>query len=329
MAKSHRQRKGSRAFWPKKRAKRIFPSVKSYPKTEVGEGKVAPLAFAGYKAGMTEVSFIDTSKGSATSGKELVQAATVLDCQPLVVCGLKTYRTGPHGLISDATLWHENLAKDLERRLDIPKKPKMKKELVEKRLDKLAAIKLMVSTQPRGTGLGKKKPEVFELPLSGDVKQQWAYALEMLGKEILPSDVFSQGEVIDVKAVSKGKGFAGAVKRFGVKIRGRKHGGKRRNIGNIGPRTPARVLPGAIAMAGQLGFQTRTEYNKKILKIGDDGISPKGGFLNYGKVQKNYVLVSGSVPGPKKRLVMLRKAMRWKEPPAPVELKHVSLESQQ
>jgi len=327
MAKSHRPTKGSRAFWPKKRAKRIFPPVKSCPAP--ADDRVAPLAFAGYKAGMTQVSFIDTRKGAATTGKEMVQAATVLDCQPLVVCGMKMYRTGYHGLISEGTVWHENLAKDMERRLDVPKKPHMKKELIGKKLDRLVAIRLIVSTQPRGSGLAKKKPELFEIPLSGDVDHQWAYGVEKLGKEIMPADVFSQGEVVDVKAVTRGKGFSGVVKRFGVKIRGRKHGGKRRNIGNIGPRTPARVLPGAIAMAGQLGFQTRTEYNKKILKIGEDGLSPKGGFVNYGRVPKNYMLVSGSMPGPRKRLIMLRKAMRWKEKPTPIEIKHVSLESQQ
>ncbi|MBN2330467.1 MAG: 50S ribosomal protein L3 [Candidatus Aenigmarchaeota archaeon] len=327
MAKSHRPRKGSRAFWPRKRAKRIFPSVKSVPDSR--DDNVAPLAFAGYKAGMTSVSYIDNRKASANSGKEIVEAVTVLDCQPLSVIGMKLYRQGERGLVSEGTVWHENLPRDLGRALDVPKKPHMKKELVDKKLDGLSEIRIIVSTQPRGSGIGKKKPEVFEIPLSGDVEKQWAYALERLGKEILPADVFAQGEVVDVKAVSKGKGFSGVVKRFGVKIRGRKHGGKRRLIGNIGSRTPARVLPGAIAMAGQLGFQTRTEYNKKILKIGEGGIVPRGGFVNYGRVPKNYMLIQGSVPGPRKRLVVLRKAMRWKGSPAPVEIKHVSLEPQQ
>jgi large subunit ribosomal protein L3 len=65
-------------------------------------------------------------------------------------------------------------------------------------------------------------------------------------------------------------------------------------------------------MAGQLGFQTRTELNKRILKIGENGeeINPKGGFKNYGIVKTNYLLLEGSVPGPKKRLVRLRAAIR-------------------
>ncbi len=327
MAKSHSPRKGSRAFWPRKRAKRIYPSVRAVP--EGRDDRVAPMAFAGYKAGMTNVSYTDTRKASPTSGKEVMKAVTVLDCQPLMVIGMKLYREGEKGLVNEGTVWSENLAKDLGRALDVPKKPHMKKELIGKKLDKLSEIRIIVSTQPRGSGIGKKKPEIFEIPLSGDVEKQWAYALEKLGKEILPGDVFAQGEVVDVKAVSKGKGFSGVVKRFGVKIRGRKHGGKRRQIGCIGPRVPARVLPGAIAMAGQLGFQTRTEFNKKILKIGEEGISPRGGFVNYGKVPKNYMLIQGSVPGPRKRLIVLRKAMRWKDNPVPVEINYVSMEPQQ
>ena len=125
MGKRHKPRKGSRAFWPKKRARKIYPGVK-YP-LPLEKEKVSPLAFAGYKAGMVQFSFIDTRKDSATSGKEKVQAATVLDCPPLMVCGMKLYRKGYRGIVSEGTVWHENLAKDLARKLDVPKKPHMKK----------------------------------------------------------------------------------------------------------------------------------------------------------------------------------------------------------
>ncbi len=327
MAKGHKPVAGSRAFWPRKRARRIYPSVKNVPKIS-GE-KVVPLAFAGYKAGMTQASFTDTRKGSTTQGQEVSEAATVIDCPPLVVVGIKLYREENGILVSEGTVWGENLPKDLNRRIDVPKKPHMKKEITGKKLDRLREARIIVSTRPRESGLGKKTPELFEIPVSGDVEKQWAYALEKLGKEVRLSDVFVPGEVVDTKAVTKGKGFSGVVKRFGVKIRSRKSGGKRRHIGNIGAVTPGRVLPGAVAMAGQLGFQTRTEFNKKILKIGDDGIEPEGGFVNYGKVPKDYALIEGSVPGPRKRLIIMRKAIRWKEGAHPVELPHVSLDSQQ
>jgi large subunit ribosomal protein L3 len=69
-----------------------------------------------------------------------------------------------------------------------------------------------------------------------------------------------------------------------------------------------------VAMAGQMGYHKRTEYNKKILKIGEasqvDEVNPKGGFVKYGLVKNGFVVLKGSIPGPSKRLVMLRKAVR-------------------
>ncbi len=73
-------------------------------------------------------------------------------------------------------------------------------------------------------------------------------------------------------------------------------------------------------MQGQLGFQRRTESNKRIIKMGDNvkEVNPRGGIPYYGELIGHYVLVMGSVPGPKKRLVFMRKAMRHnKETPLP------------
>jgi large subunit ribosomal protein L3 len=64
-----------------------------------------------------------------------------------------------------------------------------------------------------------------------------------------------------------------------------------------------------------MGYQQRTEFNKRILKIGENGaeITPKGGFLHYGVLKNPYVLVKGSIPGPTKRLVRIRPAIRLGE----------------
>jgi large subunit ribosomal protein L3 len=66
---------------------------------------------------------------------------------------------------------------------------------------------------------------------------------------------------------------------------------------------------------GQLGFQQRTEFNKRILRISEDAseITPSGGFLHYGILRSPYVLVKGSIPGPVKRLIRIRPAMRLGE----------------
>ncbi|RLI97808.1 MAG: 50S ribosomal protein L3 [Candidatus Aenigmatarchaeota archaeon] len=329
MAKSHKPKKGSRAYWPKKRARRVYPRINTTPKAD----KAEPMAFAAYKAGMSRAKFIDNKKGSPTSGKEVVKSVTILDCPPLIVCGIKAYKKTPYGLEDKGVVWTDNINKDLYRKTNTPKKVDSKKRLaeMEKGIEGISDIRLLVHTKPRESGIRKKKPELFELPIGGeDVKQKWDYAKAKLGSELKVSDVFSDGDAIDVLAVTKGKGFQGVVKRFGVKIRPRKHEKKRRHVGNIGAVTPGRVLPGKIAMPGQLGFQTRTEYNKRILKIGEKGeeVNPVSGFTNYGIVRGGYMVIAGSVPGPKKRLIMLRKTVRPVKESPPVDFKKVLLDSQ-
>jgi len=68
-------------------------------------------------------------------------------------------------------------------------------------------------------------------------------------------------------------------------------------------------------MMGQMGYQQRTEYNKRLIKIGEDGsdVTPAGGFLHYGEVRGRYLLIKGSLPGPCKRLVRIRHAVRLGE----------------
>jgi large subunit ribosomal protein L3 len=326
MAKGHKPKAGSRGYWPKKRAKRIYPRVKARPQ----EGGARPLGFAGYKAGMTRVMF--TCPRGHLQGQEITESVTILDCPALFVYGIRTYLKTPYGFNAQDTIISEKPQKDLARRTRLPKKPDTQGRLqkAEAGLEGLGDVRLLVHTQPRNSGLGKKKPEIFELPLSGNVKEKWQYARDILGKELKHEQVFKPGEFTDIRAVTKGKGFQGPVKRFGVKIRGRKSNKKRRHIGTLGPRNVARVLPGKIPQAGQLGFQTRTEYNKKILQLGSGGINPSGGWLNYGPVKGDFILIRGSVPGPRKRLIILEKPVRpttmGREP---IEIKEIFLNSQQ
>lgn len=331
MAKGHKPKAGSRAYWPRKRAKRMYASFKHSKEAERVFSKtkdVKPMEFGGYKAGMTSVVTTNNRKGSPTQGQDLSKAVSVIDCPPLFVFGVKLYKKAHSGYETLGMVWAQNLKKDLIRKLDVPKDKESKISDFEAQLDKVADIRLLVHTQPR-EAFGKKKPEVFELDLSGNIENKWKYAKEKLGKEINVSEVFSEGEYVDVKSVTKGKGFQGVVKRFGVKVRTRKDMGKRRHIGTMGPVTPGRVLPGKIPQAGQLGFQNRTEFNKRVIKIGKEGMKIKGGFLKYGDVKKDYILIEGSVPGPKKRLILFRKSFRKSDSKDPVELKSISLESQQ
>lgn len=332
MAKGHKPKAGSRAFWPRKRAKRIYPRFSHSTETErvskLSEG-TKPIEFGGYKAGMTQVITENTRKGSITQGQDINRPVSVIECPPLSVLGIKIYSKCVDGYRNTGTVWAKDAKKDVVRKLDMPKGKASQASDFDGKLDKIDDVRLIVHTQPKESGLSKKKPEVFELDLSGSPEDKWKYAKEKLGKDLDVSEVFSEGEYVDVKAVSKGKGFQGVVKRFGVRIRSRKNKEKRRHIGTMGPVTPARVLPGAVPQAGQLGFQTRTEYNKRVMRIGNDGIKVAGGFLNYGEVKRNYILLEGSVPGPKKRLIFFRRSFRKTSNKEPAEIKSVILESQQ
>jgi large subunit ribosomal protein L3 len=61
-----------------------------------------------------------------------------------------------------------------------------------------------------------------------------------------------------------------------------------------------------------MGYFRRTEYNKRVMQLGVNGeeVTPDGGFVKYGVVKNRYMIVKGSIPGPKKRMVILRNAMR-------------------
>ena len=303
-----RPRRGSLQYWPKKRARRIYSAITTYPEIE----KVKVLGFAGYKAGMTTAVLIDNRKGSPTFGQEIAIPATVLDCPPLKILGIRAYTATTRGFKVLSETWIKELPKDLKRKLKIVPKENLVK--IENNLNKISRLRLIVSTQPKISGIGKKTPEIFEIEIGGkDSKEKLEFAKKLLGKEISVKDFTREGELVDAIAVTKGKGTAGPVKRFGVKIQSRHAKQKRRHVGSLGQERPGKVR-WTLPMAGQLGFQTRTELNKRILKIGEgEEVTPKEGFVRYGKIKSNYLLVEGSVPGEKKRLIMLRSAIRSKK----------------
>lgn len=120
-----------------------------------------------------------------------------------------------------------------------------------------------------------------------------------LGGEIL-ADVFATGEVVDVVGVTKGKGFAGGMKRHNFSGLGAGHGvqKKHRSPGSIGAcATPARVFKGT-RMAGHMGHRRVTTLNMKVIAADPE---------------RNLLLLRGAVPGPKGGLVMVRSAVRVRQ----------------
>jgi large subunit ribosomal protein L3 len=76
-----------------------------------------------------------------------------------------------------------------------------------------------------------------------------------------------------------------------------------------------------------MGVHQRTEYNKRLLKIGEktDDINPSGGFSHYGTLESDFLLIDGSIPGPSRRLVQLRMPRRPKPlPEKPPEIVYIS-----
>ncbi len=120
-----------------------------------------------------------------------------------------------------------------------------------------------------------------------------------LGSEIL-ADVFEAGEAVDVVGVTKGKGFAGGMKRHNFSGLSASHGTqkKHRSPGSVGAcATPARVFKGT-RMAGHMGHRRVTTLNLKVIKADPE---------------RNLLLLRGAVPGPKGGLVMVRSAVRVKQ----------------
>lgn len=309
MSKAHRPRRGSMGYSPRKRAKRETPYVKSWP-----EGGQEPKiqGFAGYKAGMTHAFVVDYRPTSTTSGQEVQIPVTVVEVPPLKVAGIRLYKEDPYGMTPCGEVWAQKLDKELARRLPIPAKGS-KPDLKILDVEDPDEIRIIVHTQPGlVTGTPKKVPELMEIRVGGGtMKQRIDYAKDLIGKEIPFNEFQVEGAMVDIIAVTKGKGFTGRVKRFNVKLLVHKNSKHRRMIGTQGPFHPG-LVASTVPNSGQMGYQKRTEHNKRILKIGKDGseITPKGGFLHYGLVGNNYVLIHGSIPGPTKRLIRFRDPVR-------------------
>ena len=116
-----------------------------------------------------------------------------------------------------------------------------------------------------------------------------------LGQEI-KADIFAAGDKIDATAKSKGKGFQGAIKRHGQSRGPMAHGSKyHRHAGSNGSATtPGRVFKGK-HMPGHMGAVKVTVQNLEVVRVDAD---------------QNLILVKGSVPGPKKSLVMLKESVK-------------------
>ncbi len=312
--KKHAPRHGSLAYLPRKRALQIKGRVRHWLDNSEN---INFLGFAGFKAGMTHITYIQDQRNSPYYGKELMKPVTVIEVPPLILIGIRIYNKDEYGKYISGEIFTNDFNNFLTRKINIPNTEgynlkKIKKEILAN-LNETSDIRGIFQTQPYKTSLPRKKPDIIEIKVNSLKKpeEEFNFALQNLGKEIRAREVLEEGELIDVIGVTKGKGFQGPVKRFGVKILTRKNSKIRRAVACIGPWHPSRVLY-TVPRAGQLGFHQRTEYHKRIMLIGEneEEINPKGGFIRYGKIQGDYLLMLGSIPGSKKRLIRIRKTIR-------------------
>ncbi|MDP6317919.1 MAG: 50S ribosomal protein L3 [Candidatus Thalassarchaeaceae archaeon] len=356
MADRHNPRRGSMGFSPRKRAVRPYGRITSWPETESSEIRVQ--GFAGWKAGMTHVLMVDTNPYSTSAGQEVRKAATVVEVPPMKVLAVRGYHMTPYGMQTVGEVWAETTASPDglmprfanqtrgERDAEEGRKPAMRGGRIPRRdgevnseafealsNSNLCEVRLIVSTQPTLVkSVPSKTPEIMEVGLvGGDNSAKLEWAKERLGGEIGVDDVYQSGQEIDVVGITKGKGWQGVIKRFGVKLLSHKNSKRRRQIGNMGDFGTGYVRK-TIRQAGQMGYHQRTELNKRVLRISnseESDVTPAGGFLHYGEVSNPYMIIQGSLPGPAKRLLRFRDAVRPKSSTHEVQLTYVSTSSKQ
>jgi len=303
----------------------------------------------GYKAGMTHILRTVNKPGSALHKEETVEAVTIIETPPMRVVGLVGYVETPRGLRTMTTVWASHLTTELKRRFyknwyrgkkkAFSKYSSQRQKAGDTHMeDELAKIKkhcsvvrVLAHTQICKTPLAQKKAHLMEIQVNGgSVAQKVDMAKGLFESEVDITAVFNKNDMIDTIGVTKGHGYEGVVTRWGVTRLPRKTHRGLRKVACIGSWHPARVSF-QVARAGQRGYHHRTEINKKIYMIGkaaldsdrkvvnfnaqtendltEKTITPLGGFVHYGNVNNDFVMIKGGVVGTKKRVITLRKSL--------------------
>ncbi|MDH3353224.1 MAG: 50S ribosomal protein L3 [Nanoarchaeota archaeon] len=310
-------RSGSLQFYPRVRAKKVIPSANWKPVSKDGVGL---MGFVGYKVGMTSVLVKDTTEHSMTKDKKIAIPATILECPTMKIYSVRFYKDNK--VMKDIVVANDKV---LKKSVKLPKKvgelvaPKgvPPAQMASADADKVGNVaefddvRVIMYTNVKDTCVDKNKPDMVEIGVSGSNDEKIAFIKENIGKDISVSDVFA-GDLVDVRGVTKGYGTMGPVKRFGIALKASKSEKGRRRPGSLAPWHPSRVTFRA-PQAGQTGYHSRITYNNLILEVGktsEKDINKKGGFEHYGVIKNDYVILKGSIPGPKKRGLLLTSPIR-------------------
>jgi large subunit ribosomal protein L3 len=295
MAKKSRPRKGSLQYWPRKRASKFLPRVN----WDAIDSDKKLKGFLVYKAGMMSALVKDNTPNSMTKDKRIAVPVTILECPPMKIFSIRFYKNGK--VVKDVLA--ENLDKELKRKVKVPKKKSSVIDIKQEEYDDARAI---FYSQVKNTNI-KKTPDLIEIGLSGNAEEKLNFLKENLNKELFFSDFFEKGKIVDFRGLTKGKGFSGPVKRFGIELKVHKTEKGVRRPGSLGPWHPTRTTYMA-PQAGQLGMFTREIYNSNVLEVGNAPL--KKIFKNFGEIKTKYVIVRGSVMGPAKRQLLITEPLR-------------------
>ncbi len=259
---------------------------------------------------MAHMGMVDDSE-SPSKNTEIGIACTILEVPRLEVYGARFYDRDNNGYKKIAhEIHHKETSKKFgEKKI---KNDEGKLAQLKEQLGMFSDITALIVAYPKDVASVEQHHVMrFESALGGTPEEKFNFLASRIGKDIKVSELLKNGEFVDISTVTKGKGWQGVIKRFGVARLQHKATNKIRHVGTLGPFTPGKVLF-TVPQAGQLGFNYRTETNKRILRVGTSAdaatINPKASFTNYGNVHNDYIIVKGSVGGPAKRLVRVRKS---------------------
>merc|ERR1712212_878249 len=336
---SHRKfsapRHGSLKFLPKKRCVRPRGKAKSFPKDDASQ-PIHLTAFIGFKAGMTHVVRTAEKPGSAINKKEVVEPVTIIETP----AGPRSIKTVWAAHLSDEVKrrfyrrWYSSkkkaFSKASKRWESDEGKASIDRDLAM--LKKYAvSIRAICHTQMKGLSLRQKKAHIMEIQVNGgSIAEKVDWCKEHFEKDVSVNTVFSEAEMIDCIGITKGRGYHGVTSRWHTKKLPRKTHKGLRKVACIGAWHPSRVAF-SVARSGQKGYHHCTEINKKVYRVGagyhqvdgkivknngateiditDKSINPVGGFVHYGLVKSDFVMIKGGVMGPKKRAIPLRKSL--------------------
>ncbi len=261
---------------------------------------------------MSMSTMIDDSE-SASKMQEVARACTVIEVPQTELYGMRLYKrdSKTHYIVAAAELYSKQLAQKIG--IKAIKNDESKLSEFKSKIAEFTDVTALLVADPKTTSAEQNHRERFESQVSGpDIAAKFDFISSLLGKPVSPENVFKPGEYIDIASVTQGKGWQGVIKRYGTARLSHKATQKVRHTGTMGSFGYRKVMY-TVPQYGGMGFNYRTERNKRILKMGSAAraaeVNKLEGFKNYGTIRSAYLVISGSVPGPSKRLVRLRQTL--------------------